>query len=616
MRKRFRMLALVAVCAPLAAARAGGPPDGEQLFAAHCAMCHNLGVLAPTVAQLARLSVEEIEAALWHGTMQEHANGLARAERLAIARWLAADDERHAAREPGVKRCDGNAPPPAGADAWPGWSRDNRLQRHVADARIDLAALAGMTLAWAHPFPSHSAFSGAGNSVAVQDGRLYVANLNHFVYALDAATGCAHWTFEAEGRVRSNVAVADGRVVFGDLLANAYGLDAASGGLRWRTRVDWTPGARITGNLTLHRGVVYVPVSSLEEVQAMKLDIPCCTFRGAVVALDAATGRVLWKTHTIDRYAEYLGDNAAGIPRYGPSGVPVWSGIAVDDARGVVYVGNGNQFTEPLVTESDAVMALDMATGAKRWVQSLAPEQMDGQDIYHLACEAWWDPERRNCSPANPKGHGDRDIGAPPMLVRRADGSEVVVAGSKDGMLYALDPERAGALVWQIRVGQGGEVGGIEFGLAADQRHVYAPVVDMNADLSSNGSLTAVDLMTGQAVWRVEQVAARCTGKVTPPCGTAFLTPPTVAGEAVFVGLIDGTLRAYARADGRELMVYDTAQSYTGVNGLTGNGGSLGNGGPVIAGSRLYVMSGFNMLNVGLPGNVLLAFDLPQAKAE
>lgn len=590
----------------------GGKPDGEALYTAHCAMCHALGFLAPTVEQIRRLSVEQIEAAMWHGAMQEHANGLSRPERLAIARWLGNESDIAKTPDPGVAVCTQTPAPPADSAVWPGWSPDNRFARHVADPTITPARVQGARLKWAHPFPSHAAFSSSGNPVAVRDGVVYTGNLNHFIYALDEASGCAHWTFYAEGRVRSNIALADDRLVFGDLMANVYALDARTGELRWRARADWTPGARITGNVTVHGGVAYVPVSSLEEVAAMKMDLPCCTFRGAVVAFDMLSGEMLWKTHTIDRYAEYLGTNEMGIDRFGPSGVPVWSGITVDEKRGLLYVGNGNQFTEPVVAESDAVMALDMKTGAKRWIKNLAPEQMGGQDIYHLACEAWWDPERKNCSPENPEGHGDRDIGAPPALVTRTDGRDVIIAGSKDGMLYALDPDADGAILWQLRVGRGGEMGGIEFGVATDGRYAYAPVVDMDADLSSDGSLTAVDLITGKVVWRVDNIEAVCAGKPTPPCGSAVLTPPTVAGGVVFAGLLDGTLRAYDTRNGNEVWRFDTARDFSGVNGLKGNGGSLGNGGPVIVGNRVYITSGFNILNTGIAGNVLLAFEIPR----
>jgi polyvinyl alcohol dehydrogenase (cytochrome) len=134
----------------------------------------------------------------------------------------------------------------------------------------------------------------------------------------------------------------------------------------------------------------------------------------------------------------------------------------------------------------------------------------------------------------------------------------------------------------------------------------------MDADMTSHGSLTAVDLITGKPAWRVEDIKAECDAKPTPPCGIAVITPPTVVGGVVFAGLIDGTLRAYDTSSGNEVWRFDTAREFDGVNGLKGNGGSLGNGGPVVVGNRIYVTSGFSILNVGMPGNVLLAFQIPR----
>ena len=134
---RFSTLRAVvlAAFAVLALPVAGdGPPDAAALFAERCQACHDLGVLAPTRAQLERLTVEEIEAALWHGTMQEHANGLTRPERLAIARLLGRPDSPPPARSPGVTLCNTDVPlPRTGGPAWRGWSHDNRFDRHLAD---------------------------------------------------------------------------------------------------------------------------------------------------------------------------------------------------------------------------------------------------------------------------------------------------------------------------------------------------------------------------------------------------------------------------------------------------------------------------------------------------
>lgn len=590
--------------AGVVAMAAAGPPEPEVLYAARCAVCHSLGVFAPTRQQLSRLTAEEINNALWHGVMQELANGLTAPEREALALWLG-KGESGAGRDHGGQLCEDTAPVAPVPVHWRGFSADNSFSRHLPAATVPRADR--LQVKWAFAFPDTTAFTGVGNQIAAAGNTLFVANLNGWVYALDAHSGCTRWSFRAEGRVRANVAIEDGLLVFGDLLANVYALDVSTGRLRWRVRVDSQPSARVTGNVTLHEGRVYVPVSGMQEVLGMRMDLPCCTFRGSVVALDAVDGRQLWKSWMIAEPAGWIGKSPHGVDRFGPSGVPVWSGISVDPDRGVVYVSNGNQFTEPRVETSDAVVALDMATGERRWVQPLAPESMGGQDIYHVACEAWFDPDRSTCSPANPKGEGDRDFGAPPVLVTRADGTQIVAAGSKDGVLYALDPDNGGAVLWQLRVGVGGELGGIEYGIASDGRFIWAPVIDMDADGVSNGSLTAVDAMTGKPAWRVENIQADCTGKPTPPCGTGFVSPPTIAGDTVLAGLIDGTLRAYDRASGVQRWQFDTARGFPTRNGIEGHGGSLGIGGPIIVDGTIYLVSGWGMLNVGLPGNLLIA---------
>lgn len=562
------------------------------------------------------MTAEEIHKELWFGIMAEFTNGIEDGERQAIAEWIADQKPDKDTRESGVPMCTAQATfTPNPAQDWPGLSNDNRFNRHVADARLSREQVQGIKLKWAVAFPQVHGFQSGGNPVAVVGDRLFVGSLNQWVYALDAARGCAHWAFRAEWRIRSNVAVENGVAVFGDVAANVYGLDAETGALLWRSKADWTPGSRVTGNVTAHGDVVYVPVSSLQEVLnlAKGKENACCTFRGSVVAYELKTGRQLWKSYTIDEPARFLGKTANGTNRYGPSGVVVFSAVTVDDKRQLLYVPTGNQMTEPQVRESDAVLALDMKTGAKRWVASLAPEQMGGSDIYHLGCEAWVDPERPTCSPENPTGKGDRDFVAPAALVTRGDGKEIILAGSKDGMFYGLDPDNDGAVMWKVRVGRGGEVGGIEWGFATDGRNAYVPVTDMDADMKSDGSFTAVDLQSGKPVWRVSGLPGECEGKASPPCNNAFTAPSTVVGGFVFTGTSDGVLRVFDTQSGEEVWKYDTVRDYETANGRPGRGGSLAAyGGPVIVGNHLYILSGMDAFNIGLPGNVLLAFEIPE----
>ena len=596
--------------------RPSGKPDASVIFGERCAECHARGLFSPTLEQMSNLTTEEAHKELTWGVMMEFANGLDDFERWELAKYVTSlkTDEERDPRGHGMTMCKNTMPLVADPKHdWPGLSKDNRSSRVATNSQINSETVKNLKLKWAVGFPQVHSFVGGGQPVSVVGDRVFIGSLNHWVYSFDTNSGCAHWAFEAEFRIRSNVAVSDGVIVFGDTGANAYALNAETGKLMWRHKVDYTPTARVNGKVMLHDGVAYIPVTNYQEVLNMggrTLEFPCCTARGAVAAYDLHTGERKWKTFTIDERSQFIGLTPNGVNRYGPSGVTVFSGMSVDEKRGVIYVPTANQQTEPVIEESDAIIALDMETGAKVWVKGLAPEHMGGQDVYHLGCEAWVDAERKTCSPLNPKGQGDRDIVAPAILVERQDGKEVLLVGTKDGTLYALDPDAKGKIIWQTRVGRGGEVGGIEWGFASDQNNAYVPVLDMDADMQGSGSLTAVDLMTGKFVWRVENVEAECEGKPVPLCGNAFGLPTTVSNDIVFSGTSDGVLRAYNKNTGEPVWSYNTAHDYNTVNDVKGYGGGLSYGGPVIVDNKLFVFSGNDYAQFTMPGNVLLMFEL------
>ncbi|MCC7411079.1 MAG: PQQ-binding-like beta-propeller repeat protein [Gammaproteobacteria bacterium] len=604
------LLAGASVPAPGQETTAPQALDGAALFGQYCMRCHGLGVIAPAIDDLAKLDYEDVYGQLWYGFMAKIATGLGDAEKRALAEYIAGIEPNKVPRTSGARMCAGRTAHdrPGTEGGWPGWAPEPRNTRYLQGVSADPGAI---RLRWAFAFPDWAPFTSGGNQITVDRGRVYVGSLNKFVYALDPDTGCAYWTFRADGRIRSAVAIAGDVAIVADTNANVYGLDADTGRLRWQRRVDLQPDARVTGNVTVHAGTVYVPVSSLEEANAIRADLPCCTFRGSVVALDAATGERKWRTSMIDGPLLYLGKSSKGIDRFGPSGVTVWSVPTVDEKRGLLYIATANQMTEPRVDESDAVVALDMTTGAKRWVRSLAPAQMGGQDIYHLGCETWVDETRSTCPPVNPSGQGDRDLGAPVILQTRADGSDVLLAGSKDGMVYALDPDASGAILWQRRLGRGGELGGVEYGMAADRERLYVPIADVDADLVASGSMNAVNLATGEIDWRVAGSNDTCVGKPVPPCNNAYLSAITVIDNLVLAGNNDGHLRAFDTTTGKVLWSYDTTQPVTPVNDVAGNGGAVAFGGPAIAGGRMYVVSGMGHQGIAMRGNVVLAFDLP-----
>jgi polyvinyl alcohol dehydrogenase (cytochrome) len=383
-------------------------------------------------------------------------------------------------------------------------------------------------------------------------------------------------------------------------------VDAATGTLRWRKRVEEHEATRLTGSFAVHDGVAFVPAASWEETRALDPTYPCCTFRGSVTAVRVHDGSVVWKTYLVDA-PQKTGETRAGTPTFGPSGAGVWSTPTVDERRGLLYVTTGDNYSQPATATSDAVVALELATGRIAWSQQTTPN-----DVWNSACTGGG----ANC----PEDAGpDHDFGSSAMLVRATSGSELLVAGQKSGVVYALDPANRGKLLWETRVGKGGTNGGVQWGTASDGRHVYASVSDVvrlqnvsgaapvgSAQLDPNegGGLTALDVTNGKRVWFAP--STRCD---PPRLGCSPAQPGAVSAtpDAVFSGSIDGHLRAFSTADGRLLWDFDTVREYRTINGVAANGGSLDGAGAVIVDGMVFVNSGYPRFG-GLPGNVLLAF--------
>lgn len=616
-KRLFEGQLIIAACLMLVAAVAFGDETtaglptmdriAREAFSQHCTACHGGGAFSPSLDRFKTLTPEEIYTALRHGVMQEHASGLDDGQLRALADWLGdagADAKRPA--DGGALFCKKPAKAKNNAGNWSGWSNNAANSRHLS-MLFSEKETGSLRLKWSFVFPVTQFWRGGSNPVSVVDGRIYVASINKWMYALDAQTGCAYWAFQAEGRLRSNVVVEQGIAIFADLLSNVYALDVRTGRLLWRQRADNQATGRVSGSLSVAVGKVFVPLASIQEGFGVQPLLSCCTYNGSIAAYDLKTGRKLWRTFMIDQPLRFLGKNSKGANRYGPSGVSIFAPPTVDVERGLLYVGTGNQHTGPIVPESDAVVALDIATGAKRWVASLAPKQFGGQDVYHMGCESWADPKQENCPPENTAKKGDRDFAAPPILLSRFSRHDTLVAGSKDGMVYALDPNN-GRILWETRVGKGGELGGVLFGMGADDRHVFVPIVDWDLGGQADGALNALDLKNGRVVWRTPMPNESCNGK-EKLCIRGLASPPLVIGDIVFSGGLDGVLRAYRRNSGKVVWEYDAVQPYKGGNGLEGKGGAFGMGGAVAAGNMLYINSGYDVFNIAMGGNVLLAFE-------
>ena len=431
----------------------------------------------------------------------------------------------------------------------------------------------------------------------MSNGRLYTGSWDGVIYALDAATGCSYWTYKAEAGVRTPIVIVRGVGIFGDFKANVYAIDLATTKLLWKTKVDDHPEARITASPVVWQDRVYVPVASLEEGAAEDPKYPCCTFRGSVVALKIADGSEVWKSYTIDEPSHSTGKNKEGTPMFGPAGGSVWSSPTIDAKRHLVYVTDGNAYTSPEPLTTEAVAALEMDSGKRRWVK-----QLNTQDAWNGACMKG--QNTANC----PATEGpDFDFGAAPALTTLADGRDLVLAGQKSGIFYALNPDN-GDLVWKIVLGHGGIYGGIEWGFSADDHYAYVPISDRDVgSLEADGSINGIDLASGQRVWRTVAPPDSC--KQHPDlCSIAQAAATTLIPGVVFSGSFDGHLRAYDTASGKIVWDYETDRSYDGINHVQGHGGSIGSSGPTIVNGMVYQTTGYASYGLGMPGNVLLAF--------
>ncbi len=587
--------------------RAGAAPTGATIYQAQCASCHDVpATRAPDRATLNLRTREAILASLVSGTMSVVVRDLSAADKRAVAEYLGTPSTpATSSTAPGTGVCLPATPAfgdPLAGPRWIGWGADpaNTRFQPLNAAGIAVADVPRLKLKWAFGFPEATQASAQPTIAA---GRVFVGSQKGTVYALDAATGCAHWSFMAAAGVRTAIGVgsvsragaARSAVFFGDTAAHVYALDAATGEKLWQVRVDDHPAARVTGTPVLYESRLYVPVSSIEEVAGGRPTYECCRFRGSVVALDGATGAVIWKTFAIPTEPRPTRNTAAGVQLWGPAGAAIWSSPTVDVKRRVIYVGTGNAYSEPAAETSDAILALDMATGKIRWARQITPG-----DVFVMGCQAG----NPNC----PEKVGpDFDFGASPILRSLSTTRDILVVGQKSGVAYGLDPDREGAVVWQFRVGRGGALGGIEWGMAADDARVYVPVSDVLAPATEAGGLFAIGLGDGQQVWHAPAPALSCNdGR---GCTGAQSAAISVIPGAVFSGSVDGHLRAYSTADGRILWDFDTAREFETVNRVKATGGSIDVSGPVIAGGLLLTNSGYGQWR-GKPGNVLLAFDV------
>lgn len=602
---------------------------GERLFDKHCAGCHdNPAMHAPTRAALAGFAKESILIALEFGKMQPMAAHLNRQERGLIAIYLAGDSQddynwiaQHTCTGPDT------SPPTQFVSDW-GLGGHNR--RFVSNERagINRGNVASLQLAWSLAFPK---VADMRSQPAIIGNTLYFGDKAGKLYAIDRTSGCVRAHTKVFSGIRSAITVAtlhNGKslLVFADSVATVFAVDPRTLDIVWQQPVRLYETSVVTGSISFYDDQLFVPLSSFEVAVSGSPGHICCKSHGGVVSLDANNGEALWQWHST-KEATLQGHNADGQDQYGPSGAAVWTTPAIDPKRRRIYIGTGENLSHPATDTSDAIVALDMDSGAQAW-----RFQATAGDVWNAACLNGG----ANC-PANPGG--DFDFGASVIIAERADGRELLLAGQKSGEVFALDPDPRdghGIVLWRNRISMGTTNGGIHWGMALSGQRLVVPVADPERDRAGytpKPGLYALDLASGEVLWQ-QAVTRGCdiapenrpliglesvrSGK-TPDLAELYkcsfyygLSAAAIASpELAFSAGLDGKLRAYDIDTGEILWQVETALPFDTLNGVKGHGGAIDVSGQVLADGWLYVQSGYSMFGQ-LPGNVLLAYTVAQ----
>ncbi|MEH6582993.1 MAG: alpha/beta fold hydrolase, partial [Halioglobus sp.] len=596
------------------------------LYRDHCAACHsNPAAKAPALSVLKTLSYERLMDTMVKGNMQVQASGLSDQQREALATYLSKNSMDPTAWEAAMACSDDRK---AIADTDPsvsGWGYGVKNRRYQPENLAGLAVqdLPGLELAWAQGFPGASNMR--SQPVISSDTLYFGVEAASSVYAFDLDSGCLKWAYRSAGPVRSSLGFGkmpeSGQSIlyFGDARGGVHVIDAKDGSEVWSASAKLGSASTVTGTPVLHADRLFVPVSSFEVARAGVGSYECCKDHGGVRAFDIRNGDVLW-TYATAEEARPAGKNGIGVPTWGPSGAPVWTTPAIDVKRNRLYIGTGENYSWPSTGTSDAIIALNLDSGKPEWIFQALED-----DVYTEACVGSYlgYPALPSC-PENPGP--DFDFGASVIIATTAEGRDVLLAGQKSGDVYALDPDREGAVLWQTNLSDGTPIGGIHWGMSVENDTVFVPVADPEWEIKKwpyhpRPGIAALDIATGDIKWR-HNAERGCTldrSKMDPLNGRheemwpechfsyGYSGAATSIDGAVLAGSLNGTVKAFASDDGRELWQFDTKKPFATLNGVPAHGGALDNAGPVIGNGHLVVQSGYSYFNQ-MPGNLLLVF--------
>lgn len=583
---------------------------GETVYNEACAACHNNpeATKSPPIDTLKRMGPRAVSHALTHGKMKVQAASLNEQQIDDLVAYLSAtsniDNGWVANHTCPADRIDVDTGTPT---IWTqGFDLQNHRQLSAEQAGLTTADLGKLELAWSMGFPQTANMRSqpaiVGNTMyypIVDSGQLFAMDIG-------GDSPCVKWVYQHDIPLRTTIGyhtLADGTpaLVFADNAAHVLLMNAITAEVIWDVSVKVTSVSNVTAMPVLYGDRVFVPISSGELNMGATPDYECCTSHGAVVALNVNDGSRAWVYHTMED-AKPTTISRVGTQQWGPSGAPIWTAPAIDEKRGLIYLGTGENTSHPATDTSDAIIALRMSDGSVAWQFQATPN-----DIFLTGCMN--DPEGPNCPP-DYSINKDWDFGAALMLAQRSDGSDLVLGGQKNGVVWALNPDN-GELVWDTKVGPGGAMGGIHWAMAFDGTRVFAPnnlSTGPTADGAAPG-LHALDVNNGNILWSYLHQAT-CTEERKQQlrnCENTGMSSATLLVDgAVIQGSNDGYVKIFDAQRGEPIFSFDTARPFDTLNGVEAKGGAIDNFSIWAANGLLFVQSGYGLM--GVPGNVLLAF--------
>ena len=582
--------------------------EAKDLVEKNCSYCHeNKSLNLVSIESMSQFSPGDLLYVLETGKMSLQAQGLSTNEKELIANYLTKQKVNNVDNE-NLNSC--NKEPLINnyskKSDWTSWGFDHFNTRFQPVSNINASNLNKLNLKWSFGLKETDT---RGQPIVVGD-IVFISGKS--LHAIDKETGCSYWSFTPKSSAgfrnspvfdttnRNSIYVVDSNFM-------VYKLNIKDGSIAWKTKIDKEFESNTSSASPVFGGnYLFIPVSTYETVMAIDPNYECCKTSGGMVVINTENGEIKWN-HRIEEQAKFTKKGLiTRTKKYAPAGSAVWNSPSIDLEESIIFFGTGQSLQSPASKYSDAIIALDINSGDKIWTtQTLAG------DAYNVGCEI---PIVRSMVCPEEKGP-DFDFGASVIQTFDSSGKKILLAGQKSGWVFKLNPSN-GEIDWKKRVGNGGLLGGIHFGMATDNKKLYVPIsdrfVNRDYDKEARPGLYALDFFQGDVIWSftpenicTDREALYGKGK----CFLGYSAPISVTNDVIFAGSLDGILSAHSVSNGSKLWEFDTLRSYETVNKIPAIGGSMDVAGPVIVDNWLFVTSGYAQ-HGQMTGNVILAFSI------